>query len=275
LEKSSQVEALTLLSAIQLCSLPTWAPHSKPAVRSWEASMLKIENLVTRFGSVVAIDGVSMQAQESKITTVIGANGAGKSTLLRTISGLEHPSSGSITWKGQSIIGKRPEDIVRLGIAHVPEGHAVISELSVEENISMGSLFRRRKFKSDITPAIDEMYELFPRLKERRKQLAGTLSGGERQMLAISRALVSRPQLLLLDEPSLGLAPLVVEQIIDSVNILCRSTGLSVLLVEQNANTALGVADHGVLLALGKVVADRPASELKADAKLRAAYLGY
>ena len=158
--------------------------------------MLKIDNLVTRFGSVVAIDGVSMQAQESKITTVIGANGAGKSTLLRTISGLEHPSSGSITWKGQSILGKRPEDIVRLGIAHVPEGHAVISELSVEENISMGSLFRRRKFKSDITTAIDEMYTLFPRLKERRKQLAGTLSGGERQMLAISRALVSRPQLL-------------------------------------------------------------------------------
>ena len=215
--------------------------------------MLKIDNLVTRFGSVVAIDGVSMQAQESKITTVIGANGAGKSTLLRTISGLEHPSSGSITWKGQSILGKRPEDIVRLGIAHVPEGHAVISELSVEENITMGSLFRRRKFKSDITTAIDEMYVLFPRLKERRKQLAGTLSGGERQMLAISRALVSRPQLLLLDEPSLGLAPLVVEQIIDSVNILCRSTGLSVLLVEQNANTALGVADHGVLLALGKL----------------------
>jgi branched-chain amino acid transport system ATP-binding protein len=119
------------------------------------------------------------------------------------------------------------------------------------------------------------MYELFPRLKERRKQLAGTLSGGERQMLAISRALVSRPQLLLLDEPSLGLAPLVVEQIIDSINILCRATGLTVLLVEQNANTALGVADHGVLLALGKVVADRPAAELKADAKLRAAYLGY
>ena len=209
--------------------------------------MLEVKDLVTSFGSVVALDGISFTAHESKITTVIGANGAGKSTLLRTISGLEHPSTGSITWRGKSVIGMRPEDIVRAGIAHVPEGHAVISELSVEENMSMGSLFRRRKFKSDVAAAQDEMYELFPRLKERRKQLAGTLSGGERQMLAISRALVSRPQLLLLDEPSLGLAPLVVEQIIDSINILCRSTGLTVLLVEQNANTALGVADHGVL----------------------------
>jgi branched-chain amino acid transport system ATP-binding protein len=237
--------------------------------------MLKIENLTTAFGSVVALDGVSISAQESKITTVIGANGAGKSTLLRTISGLETPASGTITWEGRSIVGWKPEDIVRAGIAHVPEGHAVISELSVEENINMGSLFRRRSHKSDVASSLDEMYQLFPRLQERRKQLAGTLSGGERQMLAISRALVSRPKLLLLDEPSLGLAPLVVEQIIDCVNTLCRSTGLTVLLVEQNANTALGVADHGVLLALGKVVADRPAAELKADAALRAAYLGY
>jgi len=237
--------------------------------------VLKIENLTTSFGSVIALDDISLSAQESKITTVIGANGAGKSTLLRTISGLERPSSGSITWQGASIIGKKPEDIVRAGIAHVPEGHAVISDLSVEENINMGSLFRRRKNKSDVAGSLDEMYQLFPRLQERRKQLAGTLSGGERQMLAISRALVSRPKLLLLDEPSLGLAPLVVEQIIDCINTLSRSTGLTVLLVEQNANTALGVADHGVLLALGKVVADRPAAELKADAKLRAAYLGY
>lgn len=237
--------------------------------------MLKIENLTTSFGSVIALDGVSMSAQESKITTVIGANGAGKSTLLRTISGLESPSTGSISWEGQSIVGRKPEDIVRAGIAHVPEGHAVISELSVEENINMGSLFRRRSHKTDVAASLEEMYQLFPRLQERRKQLAGTLSGGERQMLAISRALVSRPKLLLLDEPSLGLAPLVVEQIIDCVNTLCRSTGLTVLLVEQNANTALGVADHGVLLALGKVVADRPAAELKADSSLRAAYLGY
>jgi branched-chain amino acid transport system ATP-binding protein len=245
------------------------------ALNLWEALMLKVENLVTRFGHVVALDSVSISVAESKITTVIGANGAGKSTLLRTISGLEKPASGSITWEGESIVGLRAEEIVRRGIAHVPEGHAVISELSVEENIEMGALFRRRKYKSDVSAAIDEAYQLFPRLLERRTQLAGTLSGGERQMLAISRALVSRPKLLLLDEPSLGLAPLVVEQIIDTINTLCRSTGLTVLLVEQNANTALGVADHGVLLALGKVVADRPAAELKADAALRAAYLGY
>lgn len=237
--------------------------------------MLKVENLITRFGHVVALDTVSISAAESKITTVIGANGAGKSTLLRTISGLERPASGTITWQGESIVGLRPEEIVRRGIAHVPEGHAVISELSVEENIEMGALFRRRKHKGDVTAAIDEVYSLFPRLLERRTQLAGTLSGGERQMLAISRALVSRPKLLLLDEPSLGLAPLIVEQIIDTINTLCRSTGLTVLLVEQNANTALSVADHGVLLALGKVVADRPAAELKADSALRAAYLGY
>lgn len=237
--------------------------------------MLEIKNLVTSFGSVIALNGISMTANESVITTVIGANGAGKSTLLRTISGLEKPSAGSISWKGQSLLGKRPEEIVRMGVAHVPEGHAVISALSVEENIAMGALFRRRKYKSDIAAATDEMFTLFPRLLERRKQLAGTLSGGERQMLAISRALVARPSLLLLDEPSLGLAPLVVEQIIDSINTLSRTTGLTVLLVEQNANTALNVADHGVLLALGKVVADRPAHELKADANLRAAYLGY
>jgi branched-chain amino acid transport system ATP-binding protein len=132
--------------------------------------VLKIENLTTSFGSVIALDGVSMVAQESKITTVIGANGAGKSTLLRTISGLESPASGSITWEGQSIIGRKPEDIVRAGIAHVPEGHAVISELSVEENINMGSLFRRRINKSDVAASLDEMYQLFPRLQERRKQ---------------------------------------------------------------------------------------------------------
>ena len=237
--------------------------------------MLKVENLITEYGAVRALDGISFAAQTGKITTVIGANGAGKSTLLRTISGLERAKAGDISWNDSSLIGKSTEAIVRSGIAHVPEGHAVISQLTVAENIAMGALFRRRKHKSDVKLAIEEAYELFPRLAERNKQLAGSLSGGERQMLAISRALVSRPKLLLLDEPSLGLAPLVVEQIIQTIDDLCRKSGLTVLLVEQNANTALAVADYGVLLSLGKVVANLPAAELKADASLRAAYLGY
>jgi len=237
--------------------------------------MLEIKDLVTEYGSVKALNGVSLVAHVGKITTVIGANGAGKSTLLRTISALEQPRSGNISWNGKSIVGLSPEKIVRLGIAHVPEGHAVISQLSVEENISMGALFRMRSNKIDVKNAQQEMYQLFPRLEERKNQLAGSLSGGERQMLAISRALVSRPSLLLLDEPSLGLAPLIVEQIIQTINDLCRNTGLTVLLVEQNANTALSVADHGILLSLGSVVADLPAAQMKADVSLRAAYLGY
>ena len=237
--------------------------------------MLKISNLITEFASIKALNDISFQAKPGCITTVIGANGAGKSTLLRTISGLERPTSGSITWYDEELTNKSVEAIVRSGIAQVPEGHAVISQLSVEENISIGSLFRARKHKQDVKDALTDVYELFPRLKERRTQMAGSLSGGERQMLAISRALVSRPKLLLLDEPSLGLAPLIVEQIIQTINDLCRRTGLTVLLVEQNANTALGVADHGVLLALGKLIADRPASELRSDTSLRAAYLGY
>ena len=237
--------------------------------------MLEIKELSVSYDSVQAVSGISFVAETGKITTVIGANGAGKTTLLRTISGLIAPKSGGISWNGSEIQGLRPENIVRAGIAQAPEGHAVIAELTVEENIRMGALFRLRKNRDDVRVAIAEVYELFPRLAERKNQKAGTLSGGERQMLAISRALVSRPQLLLLDEPSLGLAPLIVEQIIQTVSALCRETGLTVLLVEQNANTALEVADHGVLLALGKVVASMPAAQLRADESLRAAYLGY
>ncbi|TSA21692.1 MAG: ABC transporter ATP-binding protein [Actinomycetales bacterium] len=237
--------------------------------------MLAITNLVTQFASIKALDDISFQAKPGLITTVIGANGAGKSTLLRTISGLERPSSGSITWFDEELTHKSVEAIVRSGISQVPEGHAVISQLSVAENIELGGLFRRRIARGDLATATKEVYELFPILHERRNEPAGSLSGGERQMLAISRALVSRPKLLLLDEPSLGLAPLIAAQIISAINELCRSTGLTVLLVEQNANTALAVADHGILLALGKVVANLPAKEMAADSSLRAAYLGY
>ena len=237
--------------------------------------MLQIKNLSVAYDSVQAVDQISFTAEKGRITTVIGANGAGKTTLLRTISGLITPKSGTITWSGKEIQGMRAENIVRAGIAQAPEGHSVIAELTVEENIRMGALFRLRTNRAEVSTAIAECYELFPRLHERKSQKAGTLSGGERQMLAISRALVSRPELLLLDEPSLGLAPLIVEQIIDTVSILCREKGLTVLLVEQNANTALAIADHGVLLALGKVVADMPAAQLRADESLRAAYLGY
>lgn len=237
--------------------------------------MLQINNLSVSYDSVQAVNQISFTAQKGRITTVIGANGAGKTTLLRTISGLIAPKSGTISWSSREIQGMRPENIVRAGIAQAPEGHSVIAELTVEENIRMGALFRLRTNRADVRAAISESYELFPRLEERKSQKAGTLSGGERQMLAISRALVSRPELLLLDEPSLGLAPLIVEQIIDTVSILCREKGLTVLLVEQNANTALAIADHGVLLALGKVVADMPAAQLRADESLRAAYLGY
>lgn len=237
--------------------------------------MLEVQNLVGEYGKIKTLNEISFTAAEAKITAVIGANGAGKSTLLRTISGLEKVRSGQISWKKHSLIGKSPEHIVRAGIAHVPEGHAVITELSVAENIKIGTLFKMGKHKEDMKDSILNMYQLFPRLEERKEQLAGSLSGGERQMLAIARALVSRPSLLLLDEPSLGLAPLVVDQIIHTINDLCRTTGLTVLLVEQNVNTALSVADHGILLSLGSVVADRPAAELKADVSLRASYLGY
>ena len=237
--------------------------------------MLEVQDLVGEYGKIKTLNEISFIAAEAKITAVIGANGAGKSTLLRTISGLEKVRSGQISWKKHSLIGKSPEQIVRAGIAHVPEGHAVITELSVAENIEIGALFKMGKHKEDMKDSILNMYQLFPRLEERKEQLAGSLSGGERQMLAIARALVSRPSLLLLDEPSLGLAPLVVDQIIHTINDLCRTTGLTVLLVEQNVNTALSVADHGILLSLGSVVADRPAAELKADVSLRASYLGY
>ena len=231
---------------------------------------LEIEKLTTDYGPVRAVDGVTLAVNEGSITTVLGANGAGKTSLLRTISGLERASDGRVRLDGEDILGVPVEDIVRRGLAHVPEGRGVIAELSTEENLRLGGLWRGAE-----AATLGEIYELFPPLRERRGQLAASLSGGERQMLSIGRALMSRPRVLLLDEPSLGLAPVIVAQIMGLVRSLADRLGLAVLLVEQNARSALSIANRGVVLNLGRVVADQPASELAADERLRHAYLGF
>jgi len=227
--------------------------------------MLRIEALRTAYGAVVALDDVSFDVPESSITAVLGANGAGKSSLLRTVSGLVRPRSGRVLLSGRDITRAAPEEIARLGVAHVPEGRGVIAELSVEENLRLGGLWRRD------TAALGEVYELFGALRERRAQPASTLSGGERQMLVLGRALMARPRLLLLDEPSLGLAPKIAAQIVALLRDLRERTGLTVLLVEQNARSALSVADRAIVLALGRVVA----SDETLDDQLRHAYLGF
>jgi branched-chain amino acid transport system ATP-binding protein len=232
--------------------------------------MLQLDLLRAEYGAVRALDGVSLTVEPGQVTAVLGANGAGKTTLLRTVSGLVRPSAGKVVFDGKDITRKRVEEIVRLGVAHVPEGRGVITELTVEENLRLGGLYRKR----DAIPP-SEIYEMFPRLLERRAQPASRLSGGERQMLSIGRALVARPRALLLDEPSLGLAPLVVAQIMALVRSLADARGLAVLLVEQNARSALSIADRGIVLNLGRVVADRPPKELSADEQLRHAYLGF
>ena len=210
---------------------------------------------------------------QGELAAIIGANGAGKTTLLRTLSGLKESESGSATWNGKSILGKRAEDLARSGIMHVSDGKSVIAELTVKENLALAGLWR--KDKKDVVKATDEVVELFPILGQRMTQLAGSLSGGERQMLAISRALVARPKLLLLDEPSLGLAPLIVEQIFQTIKSLVTKMDLTVLLVEQNAMGALKIADEGVVLNLGSVVAADSAQNLLNDSAVRSAYLGF
>jgi branched-chain amino acid transport system ATP-binding protein len=233
--------------------------------------MLQVEELETAYGPVRALDGISFEVEQGSITAVLGANGAGKTSLLRTLSGLVRARAGRIRLDGRDI-GQLPvERIVRLGMAHVPEGRGVISELSVEDNLRLGGLWRGGGGRDGLAG----VYETFPRLAERGAQPASTLSGGERQMLVIGRALMSRPRLLLLDEPSLGLAPIVVAQIMRLVRDLRRDTGLTVLLVEQNAKAALSVADRGIVLSLGRVVADDDPHSLAADDGLRHAYLGF
>ena len=233
--------------------------------------MLEVRDLVTAYGAVLALDGVTISVPEGRITAVLGANGAGKTTLLRTVSGLVRPKAGSITLEGRDITRSPVEEMVRLGMAHVPEGRGVIAELTIEENLRLGGLFRGE----DTAAEIDRIYGMFPALRERAKRSAHTLSGGERQMLVVGRALLAKPKVLLLDEPSLGLAPLVVVQIFELVRRLVDETGLAVLLVEQNAKSALSIADTGVVLNLGRVVATDDAATLAADEGLRHAYLGF
>jgi branched-chain amino acid transport system ATP-binding protein len=238
-----------------------------------KAEGLAVEDVVTTYGAVRALDGVSLDVQPGTITAVLGANGAGKTTLLRTINGLLRPASGRITYAGRDLTRTRVEDVVQAGIAHVPEGRGVITELTVEDNLRLGALWRGKK--AEAVESLREMYAMFPPLKERRLRAADTLSGGERQMLVVARALMARPKLLLLDEPSLGLAPRITAQIMATLRRLRDQQGLTVVLVEQNARSALSVADEAVVLNLGKVVAQGRAADLAADEKLRHAYLGF
>ena len=235
--------------------------------------MLQVDDVVTTYGAVRALDGVSLTVEPGTITAVLGANGAGKTTLLRTVNGLVRPRTGRISYEGRDLLRTPIDSVVRLGIAHVPEGRGVITELTVDENLLLGGLWRGNR--QELHQSLDEMYQMFPPLAERRNKPADTLSGGERQMLAIARALMSRPRLLLLDEPSLGLAPRITAQIMATLRRLRDEQSLTVVLVEQNARSALSVSDQGVVLNLGRVVVSGPAADLAADEKLRHAYLGF
>jgi branched-chain amino acid transport system ATP-binding protein len=237
------------------------------------AAALAVEEIVAGYGGVTVLDGVSVSAKAGTITAVLGANGAGKTTLLRTISGFVRPRHGRILVGSTNLARRHPEDIARAGVAHVPEGQGVITELTVEENLRLGALARRDR--AGRAEALNVAYRRFTVLAERRRRAAGTLSGGERQILVIARALMAAPRVLLLDEPSLGLAPKMVAQVMDLIRQLRDDAGLTVLLVEQNARSALSIADHGLVLNLGKVVADASAAELAADVSLRRHYLGF
>lgn len=238
-----------------------------------EASrLLEVSGLSVAYGQVLALDQVSLDVSEGSITAVLGANGAGKTTLVRTISGLVRCRAGSIRLAGTEITRLAPEEVARLGVAHVPEGHGVITELTVEENLRLGTMVHRGgNHKRDL----GEAYQLFPALESRRSLPAASLSGGERQMLAIARGLVARPRLLVLDEPSLGLAGQVLAQIMAKLRALVAESGLTVLLIEQNARSALSVADNALVLSLGRVVARDRSAKLQSDAELLGAYLGF
>lgn len=233
--------------------------------------MLKVNNIDVFYGNIHALKDVSLEVNEGEIVTLIGANGAGKSTLLKTISGLLKPKHGTILYHSQQIGGKAAQTIVKNGISHVPEGRRVFANMSVEENLELGAYLRRDK--GGIKKDLEHVFELFPILKERRKQMSGTLSGGEQQMLAMGRALMAKPKLLLLDEPSMGLAPLIVKQIFEIIQMVNKE-GTTVLLVEQNAHMALSIADRAYVLETGKIVLSGTAKELQESEEVKAAYLG-
>ena len=232
--------------------------------------MLKVNNINVYYGAIHAIKDVSFEVNDGEIVTLIGANGAGKSTILKTVSGLLHSHTGSITFQGENIGGVPAHKLIPKGMAQVPEGRAVFLQMSVEENLQMGGYTRPA---AEIPDSLERVYAQFPRLKERRKQVAGTLSGGEQQMLAMGRALMSKPKLLMLDEPSMGLAPILVDQIFDIIKELHKA-GTTILLVEQNAQMALSVADRGYVLETGKVVSTGTGAALLQDESVKKAYLG-
>ncbi|HWL13733.1 MAG TPA: ABC transporter ATP-binding protein [Ureibacillus sp.] len=233
--------------------------------------MLKVNNIDVFYGNIHALKDVSLEVNEGEIVTLIGANGAGKSTLLKTLSGLLKPKKGEVLYQTQEIAGKAAQTIVKGGISHVPEGRRVFSTMSVEENLELGAYLR--KDREGIKKDIANVYELFPILGERRKQPSGTLSGGEQQMLAMGRALMAKPKLLLLDEPSMGLAPLIVKQIFEIIKMV-NAQGTTVLLVEQNANMALSIASRAYVIETGKIVLSGTARELQESEQVKAAYLG-
>lgn len=234
--------------------------------------MLSIENVSSGYGKGLALHGVDIKVEKGEVVVLIGANGAGKSTLLRTISGALRPKKGHILFQGQKIEGKKPHSIVKTGIVQVPEGRGIISRMTVKENLDMGAYLRSDK--DGIIQDLERVFEKFPRLKERLGQNAGTLSGGEQQMLAIGRALLAKPRLLLMDEPSLGLSPNFVEFVFDTIHELREKDGYTILLVEQNANQALDVADRGYVLETGHIVLEGESQALRDNEEVQRAYLG-
>jgi branched-chain amino acid transport system ATP-binding protein len=233
--------------------------------------MLEVSDLVVNYGAIQALQGISFHVDEGEVVTLIGANGAGKSTTLRTISGLLHPSGGNVRYQGESIVGKPADWIVKQGVIQVPEGRKIFAPLTVRENLEMGAFTRTDR--QEIAQTMRRVFSSFPRLEERLSQLGGTLSGGEQQMLAMGRGLMAQPKLLLLDEPSMGLAPILVEEIFDIITEI-HEQGVSILLVEQNAAMALSVADRAYVLETGRIVLEGPAQDVLRNPEVQAAYLG-